>query len=64
MPEPLKCRLEPYLFEAGLDPGHSDRKFMVQGLVLYNVINKRRLEMEDICKGNAQKSFKQNWGEK
>jgi hypothetical protein len=47
----LKCRLDPYLFEAGLDPGNSDHKFLIQGLMVYNIINKRRLEIEDICKG-------------
>ena len=24
---------------------------MIQGLMIYNIINKRRLEIQDICKG-------------
>ncbi|CAB4004546.1 Hypothetical predicted protein, partial [Paramuricea clavata] len=50
LPEDLKSQLEPYLLDAGLDPHNQDRKFLVQGLMLYNVINKRCLEIEDICK--------------
>ena len=51
LPEDIKSQLEPYLLDAGLDPNNQDRKFLVQGLMLYNIINKRRLEVEDICKG-------------
>ena len=53
IPEVLKSRMEPYLFEAGLDPGNNEKKIMTQGLMIYNIINKRRLEIQDICKGTC-----------
>jgi hypothetical protein len=49
LPEDLKSQLEPYLLDAGLDPHNQDRKFPVQGLMLYNVINKRRLEIINVA---------------
>ena len=45
--------IQPYLFEAGLDGDqlHNDPRLIVQGLMLYQVIHKRKLELDDICKG-------------
>ena len=37
--------------EVRIIPPNQDRRFLVQGLMLHNVINKRHLEIEDICKG-------------
>lgn len=49
----LKEGIVPYLLEAGLDPDHlnSNAKLIVDGLMLFNVIEKRRLELEDVAKG-------------
>lgn len=51
----LRTSLEPYLYEAGLDPDQlynsSYRKLLVDGLMTYHVIDKRRLELEEIAKG-------------
>ena len=42
-----------YLIEAGIDVEllHSSRELVVQGLLLYFVIEKRKLELDDICAG-------------
>ncbi|CAB3991435.1 PREDICTED: uncharacterized protein LOC107356592 [Paramuricea clavata] len=44
---------EPYLYEAGLDPDelHSGRKIVIDGLIMYQVIDKRRLELDELAKG-------------
>ena len=49
----LRTSLSPYLFEAGLDPDNlvSDHRLLVDGLLLYHVIDKRRMELDDIAKG-------------
>ena len=49
----LKDGITPYVFEAGLDIHmlNGDRKLLVQGLVVYFVIHKRRRELDDIAKG-------------
>ena len=51
----LRTSLEPYLYETGLDPDQlnnsSYRKLLIEGLIIYHVIDKRRLELEDIAKG-------------
>ena len=51
----VKEALIPYMFEAGLDPAllSSDPKLVVEGLVVYNVIDKRRLELDDIATGEV-----------
>ena len=53
MPEQLKEDLTPYVFESGLDIDllNSDRKLIAQGLTMYQVIDKRKQELDDILKG-------------
>ncbi|CAB3999587.1 PREDICTED: uncharacterized protein LOC107356592 [Paramuricea clavata] len=53
IPEQLKEDLTPYVFESGLDIDllHSDRKLIAQGLMMYQVIDKRKQELDDILKG-------------
>ncbi|CAB4003281.1 hypothetical protein AC249_AIPGENE28214 [Paramuricea clavata] len=43
---------ESYLYEAGLDPDelHSGRKIVIDGLIMYQVIDKRRLELDELAK--------------
>ena len=45
--------IQPYLYEAGLDGDqlHDGPRLIAQGLMLYQVIHKRKLELDDICKG-------------
>ena len=45
--------LIPYLIEAGIhiELLQSSRELVVQGLLLYFVIEKRKLELDDICAG-------------
>lgn len=45
--------IQPYLHKAGLDGDqlHDDPKLIAQGLMLYQVIHKGKLELDDICKG-------------
>lgn len=45
--------LEPYLFEAGLDPDNlnTERRIIVDSLMMYQVIDKRRHELEELAKG-------------
>lgn len=49
----LKDGITPYIFEAGLDIHmlNGNRKLLIQGLVVYFVIHKRRRELDDIAKG-------------
>ena len=49
----MKDALEPYLFEAGLEPSDlsNKREFAINGLVLHQVIEKRRFELDDFAKG-------------
>lgn len=51
----LRSSLVPYLLEAGLDPDKlvSDRQLLVECLMRYHVIDKRRLELDDIGKGKT-----------
>ncbi|XP_031573313.1 uncharacterized protein LOC116307286 isoform X2 [Actinia tenebrosa] len=51
-----RLAIQPYLFEAGLDPDelNQKRKFLLDGLMTYNVIDKRRLELDDIIKDGAK----------
>lgn len=46
--------IEPYLFEAGLDPDnlYGNRKFLLDGLMVFHVIDKRHLELDDLAQGN------------
>ena len=52
----LKTALDPYMLEAGLDPDQlsfsQNRKLVVESLVTFDVIDKRRLALDDIIKGN------------
>ena len=52
----LKTALGPYMLEAGLDPDQlscsENRKLIVESLMTFNVIDKRRLALDDIIKGN------------
>ena len=45
---------ETYLFEVGLDPDnlYGNRKFLLEGLMVYHVIDKRHLELDDLAQGN------------
>lgn len=54
-----ELQVKPYILEAGLDPDtlSGDRNFITQGLMLYNVIDKRRLELNDIKKGKIKLIF-------
>ena len=49
----LRERIEPYLYEAGLDIDHlkTNARLIGQDLMLYQVIHKRKLELDDIKKG-------------
>lgn len=48
----LRERIEPYLYEAGLDIDHlkTNARLIGQDLMLYQVIHKRKLELDDIKK--------------
>jgi len=52
----LKTALDPYMLEAGLDPDQlsfsHNRKLVVESLMTFHVIDKRRLALDDIIKGN------------
>ena len=47
--------LEPYILEAGIDPDNffESRELVIQGLMMFHVIDKRRLELTDIAKGES-----------
>ncbi|CAH3149321.1 unnamed protein product, partial [Porites lobata] len=51
----LKTALDPYMLEAGLDPDQlsfsQNRKLVVESLMTFHVIDKRRLVLDDIIKG-------------
>lgn len=49
----LRGRIEPYLYEAGLDIDqlNTNARLIGQDLMLYQVIHKRKLELDDIKKG-------------
>lgn len=48
-----RCSIEPYLYEAGLDPDnlYGNRKLLLEGLMLYHVIDKRHFELDDLAHG-------------
>lgn len=50
-----KLQIQPFLLEAGLDPDNlsTDRNLITQGLMMFHVIEKRRLEINDIAKGTV-----------
>ena len=50
--EYLNELIESYIFESGLDIGmlNSDPRLIIQGLMVYQVIDKRRRELDDIAK--------------
>ena len=52
----LKTALDPYMLEAGVDPDQlslsQNRKLVVESIVTFHVIDKRRLALDDIIKGN------------
>lgn len=54
----LKTALDPYMLEAGLDPDQlsfsQNRKLIVESLMTFHVIDKRRLALDDIIKGNRK----------
>ena len=56
----LRQSIQPYLNEAGLDIDKltAEPGLITQGLMLYNVILKRKLELDDITKGMTNKSSK------
>ena len=49
----LRSGLEPYIFEAGLDPDdlHCNGKLLIDGLIMYQVIDKRKPELDELAKG-------------
>jgi uncharacterized protein YwqG len=53
LPHDLNTNLTPYLIEAGIDLEllHSCREMVVQGILLFFVIDKRKLELDDIATG-------------
>lgn len=57
IPVDLRVSLEPYMMEAGIDFEHLclDLRMVIQGLVRYFIINKRKLELDDIAKLNVVK---------
>lgn len=52
-PVELRESVGPYLSEAGLDIDklNTEPGLITQGLMLYNVVLKRKLELDDIAKG-------------
>ena len=54
----LKTALDPYMLEAGLDPDQlsfsQNRKLIVESLMTFHVIDKYRLALDDIIKGNRK----------
>ena len=59
--ENLKESLIPYMMEAGVDIEmlYLNRKMVIQGLFWYFIINKRKLELEDIGKGNSRQTVQE-----
>lgn len=53
LPAGVSDDITPYLLEAGIDVEllHTDKKLIIQGLLIFNVIEKRKLELDDIAKG-------------
>ena len=53
IPIKLRERIIPYLCESGLDVNKlsSDRTEIIQRLMVYHVIDKRKRELDDIAKG-------------
>jgi hypothetical protein len=54
-PVELKDAIAPYIFESGLDIDmlYRNRNLIIQGLVIYNVIHKRKRELDDIARGKV-----------
>ena len=52
----LREAIKPYMFEAGLDPDilANNTHLVAEGLMLYNVIDRCRLQLEDIKSGTLQ----------
>ena len=55
IPVDVREWITPYLCESGLDVNvlNSDRKQIIQGLMVYHVIDKRKRELDDIAKGKG-----------
>lgn len=55
----LRASVGPYLLEAGLDIDKliSDPGLITQGLILFNVLLKRKSELDDIVKGRTSEKF-------
>lgn len=55
----LRASVGPYLIEAGLDIDKliSDPGLITPGLILFNVLLKRKLELDDIVKGRTSEKF-------
>ena len=55
----LRESLSAYMLEAGLEPELlcGGRDILLQGLLWYFVIDKRKLELDDIAKGNYDKIY-------
>ena len=51
----LRCELEPYMYKARLDPDNLSKQpkmIVVHGLMTYQVLDKRHLELNDLAAGN------------
>ena len=53
--EITRSQLLPYLFEAGLDPDRLsvDHKVVINDLMIYQVIDRRQQELDDIAEGKS-----------
>lgn len=53
----IRENLDPYMMEAGLQPELlcGGRDVLIQGLLWYFVIDKRKRELDDIAEGNSNK---------
>ena len=53
LPDEISSNMIPYLLEAGVDIEllSSNREVVVQCLLLYNIIEKRKIELDDILVG-------------
>ena len=62
MSHDMKNFLEPYLFEAGLGPSDlsNKRDLVINGLALHQVIEKWRLELDDLAKGKLNECLAMN----
>ena len=65
LPDDVSSNMIPYLIEAGIDVEHltSNREIVVQHLLVYYTIEKRKLELDDISKGKFMQHYDLMYGE-